>query len=113
MPVQVVKMFDPFLLESVAATLYTVPSGSGSIVLGRARIRFTNITSLQAFVTAYGVPSGSGAGPQNAFSMNLGIVANSYVDVDVPQLSAGGYIVAAAGTSGAIVVHSMDAVLFS
>lgn len=114
MAVQVVKMFDPIMLVSSGlTTLYTVPIAPSSMVLGRARVRFTNVTAYQQVVSAYDVPHGQAAGTGNLNLSMVPVAANGYLDVDMPVLGPGGSIVALAGADNSVVVHSMDGVLFS
>lgn len=113
MAVQVIQMFLPTTLGTTAGTLYTMPTTPPSVVLGRGRVRFTNVTSAPQVVTAYDVPAGGAPGTGNTNLAQVVVGANSYLDVDMPQLAAGGSYAALAGASSAVVAHSMDAVLFS
>lgn len=113
MGVQVIQMFLPIVLGTTPTALYTMPTSPPAVVLGRGRVRFTNVTSSPQVVTAYDIPAGGSPATQNTNMAMVSIGPNAYLDVDMPQLAVGGSYSALAGASNAIVAHSMDAVLFS
>lgn len=112
MTVQVVQMFEPTVLTTSAATLYTV-TGAPTALLQRGRIRFTNTSGSAVNVTAYNVPSGGTAGSANEFCPVLSVPGNSNLDIDVPVLAIGDFVQALASTGSAVVAHALDGVLFS
>lgn len=114
MTVQVIQMFEPTVLTTSAATLYTVTgTGVTSTVLGRGRIRFTNPTGSAVAVTAYAVPFGGTAGAGNVFCPALSVAGGSNLDIDVPALNYGDFIQAFASAGSAIVALALDGVMFS
>jgi hypothetical protein len=57
--VQVIQTFEPKVLTTAAATLFTNASGPTKQVLARGRVRFTNTTGSPVQVTAFALPSGT------------------------------------------------------
>jgi len=113
MAIQVVSLFAPTALTTSAATLYTAPTTPSSLIVGRGRVRFTNVDSVQHVVTAYAIPASGSAAVSNAFLLTEVVPANSHIDVDIPQLKPGGFIQALADAGSVVNAFSLDAVLFS
>lgn len=114
MTISVIQMFAPTQLSTAAATLYIV-AGSGTAVLARGRIRFTNTSTLAGTVTAYDIPNGGTATPATAYNFcpGLAISAGANLDLDVPAIAVGGTIQAFSSLGTAVIAHSLDGVIFS
>lgn len=104
------KLFPPAQLAAVAGTIYTCPATPAAYVVN-GRIRFTNTDSAAHQVTAYLVPSGGSSGASNAFLTAYSIAANSFLDIDLPQMGPGDFLQAFADTANKITVHSVAGVI--
>ncbi|HHV79101.1 MAG TPA: hypothetical protein GXX40_05745 [Firmicutes bacterium] len=83
-------------------TVYTVPTGKTVIL---KQIVLANVTTLPAKVSVSLVPSGGTAGDGNRLCKDLSVPANSIVTIDLSQvMTAGDFLSAVQGTSGAITV---------
>ena len=65
------------------------------MTLRNGKMRFSNTTNASKTLTAYAVPFGGSAGSANAFMTAESLAANTHVDVDIPMLAAGDYLVVA------------------
>lgn len=120
MALQVLQLFGATLLTTGNTTLYqvpgpnTTPTGPASSVLKNAAVRFSNVSANAATVTAYAVQGGGTTGlTSDCFLNAYSIAPNSYLDIDVPMLGAGGFLSAAASATSAIIATALDGVLFS
>lgn len=111
MSVFVSQLFAATQLTGSAATIYTVPSNA--VALAAARVRFTNTDTAVHTVTAYAIQSGGTASAANAFMNAEGIAPNTHLDVDVPVLTAAGFIQAFADTTQKVTMFSLGGILFS
>lgn len=107
------KLFAPNQVNNANETLYTVPASPTTNRLRNAVIRFANTTAGAVTIKAFAVPSGGAAGDDNVFLPTTSVAANSYIDVDMPVLEAGGTLVAIAGAATSITAHYMSGVLES
>lgn len=94
-------------------TLFTVPDAVSTTILINGRVRFTNHTGSAATIKAWAVPDGGSAGDTNVSLPTTSIAANSYLDVDVPQMAAGGIFQAQAGTATSITALAMDGAYYT
>lgn len=113
MTVQVTQLFAAAQLTGSAATYYTVPAQPAQVVLGNARLRFTNTDTASHTVTAYAIQSGGSASAANAFLNAESIAPNSHLDVDMPVLAASGFLQAFADTNAKVTMFSLGGILFS
>ena len=114
MATTIVQLFNPNQVNNAAVeTLYTVPSTPTTTVLRNARVRFTNTTGGAVTISAHAVPSGGTAADDNAFLKTYSIAANDYIDIDVPEMAAGGILQAQAGAATSITAFSLGGVLYS
>lgn len=103
------KLFASKQVNNAAVdTLLTVPATPSSSILRNARIRFANTTAIAATIKAWGVPVAGAAADGNVFLPTVSIAPNSFIDVDVPTLSAGDFVQAQAGTASAITASLID-----
>ncbi len=108
------QLFPPQQVDNAAAdTLYTVPSTPTNIILRNGRVRFTNTSAGAVTITAWAVESGDAAGDDMCILGVTSIGAESYIDVDVPVLTAGGTIQAQAGAATSITASALDGFLQS
>lgn len=113
MSVFVTQLFAATQLTGSAATIYTVPANPTAITLSAARVRFTNTDTAVHQVTAYAIQSGGSASAANAFLNAESIAPNTHLDVDVPVLTASGFIQAFADTTLKVTIFSLGGVLIS
>lgn len=113
MAIAYVKLFQPTLLTTSDATIYTVPSIPATTLLRNARVRLTNFTTSATTGRVHAVPSAGAVSTTNAFFYEVTIPANDYVDVDVPILASGDTIQARAGTASAVNIQAIAGGLFS
>jgi hypothetical protein len=113
MAIQISPLFNPQVLGTAAATIFTVPAAPASLTLARGRVRFTNTSGAAVSVTAYAIPLGGTAGPGTAYLNAESIAQNTHLDVDLPVLGPGGFLQALASAVTSITVHLLDGVLFS
>lgn len=100
MTMQYTKLFEPVALGLAAATIFTVPSGAPSTLLRGAIVRITNTTAASVAATLFSVPAAGANGPANNFFPGMSIGANSFVDVQVPQMKAGDFMQGFGGAAG-------------
>lgn len=104
-----VELFQPEDVDNAAPdTLITVPNTVATTLLINGRVRFVNHTASPATIKAWAVPDGGSAGDTNVALPTTSIGANAFLDVDVPQIKAGGTFQAQAGTASAITALAMD-----
>ena len=96
------KLFEPVLLGTTAATIVTVPSGSASTLLKGGLVRLTNTSAAPVDVTLYTVPLAGSNGVSNSMFPGKSVLANDYVDVQVPQMKAGDFLQGFAATAGVV-----------
>lgn len=113
MAITYLKFFQPTVLTTSAATLYTVPASPATNLLRGGRMRFTNTTNAGVNVDAYAVPVSGAAGAGNAFLFGKSISPNDYLDVDIPYIKAGDFLQALASTGSSITVQIISGSLFS
>ena len=89
-------------------TIYTVPASPTNNLLRNMRLRFANTTVGAVTIKAWAVPAAGTAADANVFLPTTSVAANSYIDVDVPQLAAGGFVQAQAGAATSITVSGID-----
>ena len=93
--------------------LISVPSLPVSQLLINGRVRFINHTAGAVTITAWAVPSGGSPGNGNIALPVTSIGANSYLDVDVPQIGAGGTFEAQAGAAASITAQPLDGAYYA
>lgn len=103
------QLFASKLVNNAAVdTLFTVPSTPSSSTLRNCRVRFANVTAVTATIKAWAVPAAGAAGDANVCQPVVSINPNSFIDVDMPVLSAGGFLQAQAGTASSITALVLD-----
>lgn len=117
MTTSVSQLFAPTLLTTLAATLFTVassPNSAFTAMLRKGRVRFTNVTAGAITVKAYAIPKGGTASDTgNAFLVGFSIAANSFSDVDLPQMKAGDFLQALASANTSIMCTALDGILYT
>lgn len=112
MSIAVQQLFAPVALTTANQLLFI----NGTLVAGQVvkngRMRFSNTTGGSLNLTAYAVPYLGTAGSGNAFMTTEALAANAHVDVDIPVLGAGDFLVAKASATG-ITAFCMDGVIYS
>jgi hypothetical protein len=89
-------------------TLFTVPASPTNTILRNGRIRFANTTAGAVTIKAWAVPAAGTAADSNVCLPTLSLAANTYTDVDLPVLGAGGFVQAQAGTASSITASMLD-----
>lgn len=108
------QLFPPEDIDNATVdTLITVASTPNSLLLINGRVRFSNHTGSVVNITAWAVPSGGTAANDNIALPTTAISANSYLDVDVPQISAGGTYQAQAGAANSITAQPLDGAYYA
>lgn len=103
------QLFAPQQVDNAAAdTLYAVPATPAQNILRNGRVRFANTTGGAVTIKAWAVPSGGAVGDDNVCLPTVSIGANSYLDLDVPVLAAGGTLQAQAGAASSITASCLD-----
>lgn len=93
--------------------LFTVPSTPTNMLLINGRVRFSNHTAGAVTITAWAVPSGGAAGNDNVALPTTSVGANSYLDLDIPQIGAGGTFEAQAGAATSITAQPLDGAYYA
>lgn len=108
------QLFSPKQVDSASVdTLFVVPSTPTSSLLINGRIRFSNHTGGAVTITVWAVPNGSSATNSNLALPQTSIGANNTLDIDIPQVSAGGSIVAQAGAASSITAQPLDGAYYN
>lgn len=94
-------------------TLITVAATPTTTLLINGRVRFSNHTAGAVAITAWAVPASGSASDANIALPETNIAANSYLDVDVPQLSAGGTFQAQSGAASSITAQPIDGAYYT
>jgi hypothetical protein len=103
------KLFAAKLVDNAAVdTLFTVGASPTSNLLRNGRIRFANVTAGAVTIKAWAVPAAGAAADANVLLPTLSIAANSFFDVDVPIVAAGGFVQAQAGAASSINASHVD-----
>lgn len=91
MTMQYTKLFEPVALGLAATTIMTV-NGAPTTLLRGAIVRITNTTAGSLAATLYSVPKAGTNGATNNFFPSMSVGANSYIDVQVPQMKEGDFL---------------------
>ena len=102
------KFFEPTVLTTAVATLYTVPAGQ---IMRGTVVRFTNTTGGIINFTAYAVPNAGAAGASNMVVSARPISPNDFFDLIIPTMKAGDFIQALASANTSITAHFLQGVL--
>lgn len=108
------QLFTPEDVDNAAAdVLITVALTPSSNLLINGKVRFSNHTGGAVTITAWAVPSGGSAGNTNICLPTTSINANSYLDLNVPQIAAGGTLEAQAGAASSITAQPLDGAIYA
>lgn len=108
------RLFAPQDVDNAAAdTLLTVPASPTGTVLLNARVRFSNHTGGAVDITAWAVPSGGSAGTTNVCLPTTSIAAGDFIDLNVPQIAAGGTLEAQSGAATSITAQPLDGYFYA
>jgi hypothetical protein len=102
MTMQYNKLFEPVaMVLTTPTTIFTVPSTVATTLLRGGIVRITNHTAGPVSATLHNVPLAGSAANANMCLPTTSIGANSYLDVQLPQMKAGDFLqgFASAGTS--------------
>ena len=109
MSLQFLSLFRSRLVDNVAVDIiYTVPALS---ILRNGKVRFSNVTATAATIKMWAVPISATANNNFVALPTVSIPANSYLDIDLPVIDAGGMIQAQAGTASSISILNLDGLL--
>lgn len=108
------RLFAPEIIDNAAADeLFTVPSTPATLLLINGRLRFINYSAAAVTIKAWAVPSGGSEGDDNIMLDTTSIAAHGFLDVDIPQLAAGGKVSAQAGAATSITAQPLDGAYYS
>jgi len=108
------QLFSPVdVNDGAPEILFTVPSTPTTSLLINGRVRFSNHTAVAVAITAWAVPLSGSPADSNIALPETNIAANSYLDVDVPQLSAGGTFQAQSGAASSITAQPIDGAYYT
>ena len=102
------KLFEPTILTTSAATIFTLNASAGATsttILENLVLRVVNYTATPTTVTGYAIASGGSASNDEIFCSALAVPANDYVLVTVPVMAFGGFIQMLAADATTITVH--------
>jgi hypothetical protein len=105
--------FAPQLIPAADTLIYTVPSTPPTTILKSSRVRLANGSAAAVAITLYAVPPAGAAGAANNVFPAVSVGASDYIDVDVPDMSAGYSLHALAGTAGVVTISQLDGFLKS
>jgi len=108
-----IPLFAPSQLTNAAASIYPVPASPASTFLTSAVVKLANTTNAAVTATLYAVPAAGTPVDGNTFFPTVSIPANSYIDVTVPQIAAGGSLQAKAGANSSITISCISGALYS
>lgn len=109
MALQFFQLFASKLVNNAAAdTLFTVQPSPTTNLLRNGRVRFANVTAAPVTIKAWAVPAAGAAADANVILPTASIPANGYIDVDLPFVSAGGFVQAQAGAAASICASHID-----
>ena len=111
MTVTISQFFAPTQLSGSAATIFTAPSGAVATVA--VRVRFTNTDTAPHQVTAYAIQNGGSASAGNAFMNAEGVAPNTHLDIDVPVLTASGFVQAFADQANKVTMFQISGFISS
>jgi ABC-type transport system involved in Fe-S cluster assembly fused permease/ATPase subunit len=102
------KLFEPTILTTSAATIFTLNSSAGAVdstILENLVLRVMNYTAGAITVSGYAIASGGTASDDEYFCKAMSIPANDYALVTVPVMAFGGFIQMLASSNTSITVH--------
>src|SRR3990167_3276470 len=109
MALSFIPLFAAKLVNNAAVdTLFTVGASPTTNVLRNGRVRFANVTAGAVTIKAWAVPAAGAAADANVCLPTLSIAANSYIDLDLPYVVAGGFVQAQAGAASSITALQID-----
>jgi hypothetical protein len=107
------KAFQPTVLTTSLATLFTVDTAPTNVLLRGGRVRFTNTSGVAVPVTACAVPAGGSGGTGNTIVNARSIGPGDYLDIDLPTMAAGDFLQALAGSATSITAHYISGAFYS
>jgi hypothetical protein len=113
MALSIVQLFQPTVLGTASAVIFSMPTLPATSTLKNARMRLTNTTAGAVTATLYEAPSATASAASNCFLSAVSIPANSSIEVDVPTMAAGDTLRGLAGAAASITVHEMGGVVYS
>lgn len=107
------KFFEPTVLTTSAATIFTVPASPASNLLRGGRVRLTNTTTSAKTARLHAVPAAGALADANAFFFDQTVPANGYVDIDVPIMKAGDFLQGLASATPGVQISAIAGGIFS
>jgi len=98
-------LFESAMLSDSNATIYTVPSLTGTVLRG-LRLKLTNVTAATRLVTIYASTSGTES-TTNAVLYNVPVAPYDWIEVDVPRVGAGGVVEGFCDTASSVNVSAI------
>ena len=114
MTMQYSKLFEPVALAlTTPTTIFSVPSVVATSLLKGAVVRLTNSTAGAVSATLHAVPLAGTAAATNMCFPTTSIGANSYVDVQLPQMKAGDFLQGFASAATSINIQAISGAYYS
>jgi len=115
MALTITQLFTPVQLPAAAAVLFSMPTTAQqpTAVLKNGRVRLTNTSAAAVPVTLYAAAAATISAAANCCMSTQSIPANSYIDVDIPTMTAGDTLRGFAGTANVVTMHEMGGLLYS
>jgi hypothetical protein len=111
MAITYLLFFEPQAVPNTDLSLYTVPTSPPQTILKSFRVRLANTTAAAASATINMVkPSGSVVTGNSGFNA-VSVAPNDYLDVDIPDMTAGYTLHITSGTNNALTVSQLDGFL--
>lgn len=102
------KLFEPTILTTSAATVFTLNAAAGattSTILENLVIRCVNYTGSPVTVSGYAIASGGSASDDEYFAAGVTVPANDYILLTVPVMAFGGFIQMLCSAATSVTVH--------
>ncbi len=106
------KLFQPTLLSSDGANLYTADT-TATGVLRNILLHVANVSSATRTVTVHAIPSGGSPASTNKIANAMSVPVNDYILITVPYLEDGDRIYAEADQDSALTAHFVSGDTFT
>lgn len=114
MTMQYNKLFEPVaMVLTTPTTIFTVPTSPTTSLLRGGIVRITNHTAAAVSGTLHAVPLAGSAANANMCLPTTSIGANSYIDVQLPQMKAGDFLQGFASAAASLNIQAIAGAYFS
>ena len=109
MAISFLQLFAAKQVNNAAVdTLFTVGASPTTNLARNVRVRFCNTTAGPVTIKAWVVPPAGAAADANVCLPTKSILANDFLDLDVPVMVAGAFMQAQAGAAASITAEMLD-----